>query len=213
MFKSIFTKYITTFMLIIIASFVMLASIISSMMVSYYTDSSDQQIASAADSMRYLLEERLADFPSETLNEYIRIHSEEVSAYFSALTKYSGDVALFVTDKDGKILASVGFRDPAFGKAPLSSEVMEQIRGGKSYTDGGDLQGWYRNPYGAQTIWAHDGVLEFFRTFAGRSRASIRSRPTPFAAAPFTAFEVRMRLRRQTPQAVRRCRLRLGERR
>ena len=63
------------------------------------------------------------------------------------------------------------------------------------FDDGGDLQGWYRNPYGAQTIWAHDGVLEFFRTFAGRSRASIRSRPAPFAAAPFAAFEVRMRLR------------------
>ena len=63
------------------------------------------------------------------------------------------------------------------------------------FDDGGDLQGWYRNPYGAQTIWAHDGVLEFFRTFAGRSRASIRSRPAPFTAAPFAAFEVRMRLR------------------
>ena len=63
------------------------------------------------------------------------------------------------------------------------------------FDDGCDLQGWYRNPYGAQTIWAHDGVLEFFRTFAGRSRASIRSRPAPFTAAPFAAFEVRMRLR------------------
>jgi len=161
MFKSIFTKYITTFMLIIIASFVMLASIISSMMVSYYTDSSDQQIASAADSMRYLLEERLADFPNETLNEYIRIHSEEVGAYFSALTKYSGDVALFVTDKDGKILASVGFRDPDFGKAPLSSEVMEQIRGGKSYTDGGDLQGLFTVPRTVKGIplMNRDGVV------------------------------------------------------
>ena len=140
MFKSIFTKYITTFMLIILASFVMLAAIISSMMVNYYSDSSEKQIASTADSMKYLLEERLADFPDETLNEYVRIHAEEVRAYFSALTKYSSDVALFVTDAEGRILVSVGFRD-SFGSKPLPESIMEPLREGYPYYGGGDLQG------------------------------------------------------------------------
>lgn len=140
MFKSIFTKYITTFMLIILASFVMLAAIISSMMVSYYSDSSDQQIASAADSMKYLLEERLSDYPGENLVAYIRNHSEEVGAYFSALTKYNGDIALFVTDRNGKILAWVGFREPDFGQQPLSEPIMQVIRKGDPYTGGGDFK-------------------------------------------------------------------------
>jgi len=129
MFKSIFTKYITTFMLIIIASFVMLASIISSMMVNYYSDSSDSQIASAADSMKYLLEERLADYSDETLVDYVGNHSQEISAYFSALTKYDSDIALFVTDAEGRILASVGFMPVVVGFSMFVAEKpFEQIR-------------------------------------------------------------------------------------
>ena len=61
------------------------------------------------------------------------------------------------------------------------------------FADG--CQGWYRNPYGTQTIWAHDGVIEFFRTFAQRTPVAIRTRPKPFAAAPFKAFRVRLRLK------------------
>jgi len=56
-------------------------------------------------------------------------------------------------------------------------------------------QGWYRNPYGAQTIWSHDGEIEFFRTFAKHTPVAIRTRPKPFAAAPFKSFSVRMRLK------------------
>ena len=57
------------------------------------------------------------------------------------------------------------------------------------------VQGWYRNPYGAQTIRAHDGVLEFFRSFPGRSPVAIRTRLKPFAAKDFRAFRIRMRLK------------------
>ena len=56
-------------------------------------------------------------------------------------------------------------------------------------------QGWYRNPYGTQTIWPHDGEIEFFRTYAQRTPVAIRTRPKPFAAAPFTCFKVMMRLK------------------
>ncbi len=142
MFKSIFTKYITTFMLIIIASFVMLAAIISTMMVQYYTDTSEEEIASAADSMKYLLEERLSEFPDESLTHYIKTHSDEVSAYFSALTQYSSDIALFVTDYEGRILASIGFRDPSFGSEPVPDSIMKQVENG-FYAEGGNLEGLF----------------------------------------------------------------------
>ncbi len=143
MFKSIFTKYIATFMLLLFGSFVMLASIISGMMVQYYTDTSERQVASAADSMKYLLEERLSDVPDETLSEYFAGHNNEIDAYFSALTKYRADTALFVTDHEGRVLASVGFSDPDFGNEPLPSSIMEQVRGG-TYRDNGNLQGLFQ---------------------------------------------------------------------
>ena len=59
MFKSIFTKYMTTFMLIIIASFMMLASVISTMMVNYYSDASRDRLTSTAEAVRTLVQKRM----------------------------------------------------------------------------------------------------------------------------------------------------------
>lgn len=105
MFRSIFTKYITTFMLIIIVSFVMLASIISTMIVNYYTGTSEEQLSSAANSISYLIQKRLADSGSDTLRDYVISNSAEVGAYFSALTQNYNDMSIFLTDSEGNILA------------------------------------------------------------------------------------------------------------
>jgi len=65
-----------------------------------------------------------------------------VSAFFSALTKYSDDMALFVTDTNGRILASIGFHDPAFGSIRIPQEIMEALANG-SYQSHGDLGGLF----------------------------------------------------------------------
>jgi len=140
MFKSIFTKYIATFMLIIFGSFVVLASIISGMIIRYYTDSNDRLIASSAESLKYLIEERMNDLPDGTLTDYVIGYTDEVEDYFSALTKYGSDTALFITDEEGKILASVGFSLSDFGKEPLPPSVMDAIREGE-FTEESDLTG------------------------------------------------------------------------
>ncbi len=142
MFKSIFTKYITAFMLITIASFVMLTLVISTMMVNYYSDSGERQVDATANSMKYLLEERLADSPDSTLNEYVVSHATELEDYFSALVRNSYDTALFVADQDGTILISVGFRDPNFGKEPLPELIMDAVREG-TYSREDDMEGLF----------------------------------------------------------------------
>ena len=140
MFRSIFTKYITTFMLIIIVSFVMLASIISTMIVNYYTGTSEEQLSSAANSISYLIQKRLADSGSDTLRDYVISNSAEVGAYFSALTQNYNDMSIFLTDSEGNILASMAFTDSSFGSQKLSSEIMTEVKNG-SYREKGDLGG------------------------------------------------------------------------
>ena len=140
MFKSIFTKYIVTFMLIIVVSFVMLATIISTMMVNYYSDNSGEQLSAAADAAEYLIETQLSEYSGETLESYIRSNPDEIGSYFSAFTKYNRDIFLFVTDGGGKILASFGFHDSAFGGDTVPQEVMDAVQKG-GYRDGGDIGG------------------------------------------------------------------------
>lgn len=127
-------------MLIIIVSFVMLASIISTMIVNYYTGTSEEQLSSAANSISYLIQKRLADSGSDTLRDYVISNSAEVGAYFSALTQNYNDMSIFLTDSEGNILASMAFTDSSFGSQKLSSEIMTEVKNG-SYREKGDLGG------------------------------------------------------------------------
>ncbi len=140
MFKSIFTKYITAFMLIIVASFLMLTLVISTMMVNYYSDTAEQQVEITADSVKYLLEERFSDSEGESLRAFMIDHAEELEAYLFAQTKTSADTAIFVTDDKGEVLASVGFRDPNFGLEPLPESIMNAVRE-DSYFQEDDMEG------------------------------------------------------------------------
>ena len=142
MFKSIFTKYITIFMLIIIGSFTMLASIICSMMVNYYAGTSEEQLSNTSESIKYFVEERVNESQEESLKEYINSNSSELRAYFTALTKYTKDVAVFLTDTDGHVLVSVGFSDQEFGDKTIPSDIMEAVNNG-SYSTKGTLREFF----------------------------------------------------------------------
>ena len=82
------------------------------------------------------------------------------------------------------------------GCGPYDYPKMERpARTSWDFDVDGDKQGWYRNPYGAQEVRAAGGSLVFFRTAAGgRSRASIRTRLTPFETSAFKTFSFRARL-------------------
>ena len=141
MFKSIFTKYMTTFMLIIIASFIMLASVISTMMVNYYSDASRNRLTSTAEAVRTLVQKRMDYTGTDTMRDYLTVNSNEVGAYFTVMTRYMDeDVSLFLTDNDGNILAFMGFADPEFGSKKVPADVMTAV-GGSGYTGEGDLDG------------------------------------------------------------------------
>lgn len=139
MFKSIFTKYITAFMLIIIGSFTMLASIICSMIVNNYTETSEDQLSSTSESIKYFIEERVNKLNSGSLEEYINSNSSELYAYFNALTRYTEDVAVFLTDAEGNIFVPVGFSDkPGKGLENniIPSDIMESVKEGNYSTEG-----------------------------------------------------------------------------
>ena len=83
--------------------------------------------------------------------------------------------------------ASIGRPNPQFAPMPFYARTSWDFSDGH--------QGWYRNPYGTQTIWPHDGEIEFFRTCAKRTPVAIRTRVKAFDAAKFTCFKVRLRLK------------------
>ena len=82
---------------------------------------------------------------------------------------------------------AIGRPNPQFPPMPFHARTSWDFSDGH--------QGWYRNPYGTQTIWPHDGEIEFFRTCAKRTPVAIRTRIAPFEAERFASCRVRLRLK------------------
>lgn len=166
MFKSIFTKYITVFMLIIVASFLMLAAIVGTMIVDYYTENSRDKLASVANSSGAVLEDRLGDMHCATLAEYLDTHADEAEAYLSALVRMNDDVAILLCDTEGRILFSVGFPDNAFAdNDTVPANILAAARAG-GYVDNGNLDGLLPARYAVHGIEAKAGGLSIGGVFA-----------------------------------------------
>ena len=102
MFKSIFTKYITAFILIMIVSFTVLSVIVGMMMASFYTETNKKTLEAVSNTAHDYLEERLNN-EGATLGSFIRDNESEVKTYIASVTRYHSDVAVFICDEFGKI--------------------------------------------------------------------------------------------------------------
>ena len=118
-------------MLIIVASFTMLAIIVSMMMANYYTKTSDENLLNVSNTAKHFLEQRLKAEGS-SLEEFIHEHQDEAKAYIASVANYNKDVAVFICDGEGKIKAydKIAFSDPDFSSKILPADVMKKLENG-----------------------------------------------------------------------------------
>lgn len=128
-------------MLIIVASFTMLAVIVSMMMANYYTESSRESLSNVSNIAKHFLEERLKAEES-TLDEFVQEHKDEIKAYIASVINYNKDVAVFVCDEGGNIKAYDfrGFSDPGFPNKVVPKEIMAELKDG-SYESRSNIGG------------------------------------------------------------------------
>ena len=142
MFKSIFTKYITAFMSIIIVSFAMLALLVCSMMANYYTESSREELNEVTNSAKLFFERRMSDEGLD-LDTFVKEHSDEIKAYISAITKRSNGISVFLFDTEGKIRAydEAHVSSGMFNKDKvLPPNIVSQVENGE-FDERGNLGG------------------------------------------------------------------------
>ncbi len=140
MFKSIFTKYITAFILITIVSFTVLSIIVGTMMAGFYTETSKKNLETASNTAQSYLEQRL-NSEGVSLDAFILEHGDELKAYIASVTKYYSDVAVFICDESGNIKAydSRGFSS-GFENSALPMKIITELYDG-SYESLSDLGG------------------------------------------------------------------------
>lgn len=147
MFKSVFTKYITAFMLIIIVSFAMMITIIASVVNTYSGQLKDDMISRATQSAVEYLENQLETYDLVDLPSLSMIYGERLGPVLDVVAGSAEDIFLLVTDNSGKIVMTGGAESDAYTGRSIPRTVMDEINNGVEVRQRDTLDGLFSAPY------------------------------------------------------------------
>lgn len=104
MFKSVFAKYITTFILIIAISFCMMLSIILSLVADYSTSVRTEIVQSAARSSEAYLELKFERSEFDNFDDFIANNKSDVVDVITSVANSYDGVSVMLADGNGKLL-------------------------------------------------------------------------------------------------------------
>lgn len=117
MFKSVFTKYISAFILILFVSFIILATVLCSTVNDYAQDEKSDSIIKVAETvMGFMYSHDGNGKDSLTVNDfnsYITANRETLLGVIFALDAYTRDIDAFITDTSGNVLLHNEHRIPS----------------------------------------------------------------------------------------------------
>ena len=147
MFKSVFAKYITAFMLIIFISFSMLAVITVTTVNNYSMDEKKDIMLNSAISSRDYIEKNMDMVGTLRFNWFVEQNREDIELLLDAIASNSDDVMLVVADSSGQILISVGANaDSVPENAVLPRALMDEVNAGKEFNGFEEVQGVFDSP-------------------------------------------------------------------
>ena len=108
MFKSVFAKYVTAFVSIILLSFLFIIAIISLIIGNYSTQAKADIMYTAANSSAVYLQSEISDTESGELSDTVMSKREDIEEMLRAICSSSDDLTVLLTDTDGKIMLATG---------------------------------------------------------------------------------------------------------
>ena len=131
MFKSLFSKYMTAFMLIILISFAILAAVISGAVRTYALEHRERRIVQTAKAAELYLSQTFYDSGVGDFSQFIYYSSGDAAEYLTLLTDYPSDTTIFISNAAGDILLT-DLHSPVLAGEAISSVVVEDILDGNS---------------------------------------------------------------------------------
>ncbi len=136
MFRSLFTKYITVFMLIIIVSFIIQISIISTLIGSYSDTSKEMSLSRASASITGFITDGLEDM---SFRRYVAENGESIVETVKMMMTYAGDMSFVIADENGDVLLTIGDDVPVYPDRGeeiynVGSTIMDEVISGKNGT-------------------------------------------------------------------------------
>lgn len=143
MYKSLFTKYITAFTLIIVVSFTIMATIVSSTVSSYTSDVSKDQLHRTAESVQLFIEKDFANSTQGVFNNYVYYNLNYIQNMLENFGLFDENTLIFITDINGTVLLQSGANASNVADKTVSKSLLNAIKSEGEITHTGKLGGFF----------------------------------------------------------------------
>lgn len=176
MTKSIFTRYITAFMAIILVAFSVLCLVLgSSMSYNAVKDKSDMA-SQTANTVAVMISGLISESTPDEAIEMITGEELRLKEYITLMSDYDADMVVFVVDAEGKLLICDTDAENGVILADIPQSVMDELSEGKRYSGYNDMDGVLGASYlyCASPILAGDGENVVCAVFACSASSGVR---------------------------------------
>ena len=156
MFKSVFSKYLWTFLLIILVSYLIIISIITSIIGNYSKDLKLEIMETAARSSAVYLENKIENTGARDIEELTKVYRDDMIDLMIVSSTANNDLTILLSDPDGKILVSVGEDvSEITSETRIHPHMIDMINDGENTFRIGKNEGVFSDPhlaYGAPVV-------------------------------------------------------------
>ena len=143
MFKSIFSKYISAFMTIIIVSFATVSAISGAMITAYSNTEKKNTTSESASTVKDHVENEMYYSQTSDLRLFIYYNYSKLRNTFALFTSYEKDIILLLTDLEGKILIADNLASSEYVNSKLPVNLINEVIEKKSITSTSDMGGLF----------------------------------------------------------------------
>lgn len=148
MFKSIFAKYVTAFMLIILSSFLVIIFIISSIIVSYSSDEKANIMENSAKASATYVEGLFRYSALGDVASAINVSKDEVKEMLGVVSSNTEDLTILISDNSGKIVLAVGKNESEItDREIIPKALMDEVNSGNEISRNEKIIGVFEKPH------------------------------------------------------------------
>jgi signal transduction histidine kinase len=175
MLKSVFAKYILTFMLIIFISFLILVVVVTSMVNNYAVSVKEEMLANTAAGVAEFLEARTTSMLKTDFARMVEGSREDVDSMLRSLAATDDGISILLVDHRGEIvrmISETGETGPS--DAVIPRNVMNEVNNGVRLSEFEALEGVFDTPHFFYTapVFVEDEVSVCGTVFACAATAT-----------------------------------------
>ena len=156
MFKSVFTKYITAFMLIITLSFLLLAVLLCQMVNGYSVDAKADLVERTADIATNYITNDYKEEDNYDFSQYVYFSRGRLEPFISGIAGLNDDIIIFITDASGAILLTDTNVSQDYLSRNVPQDIISKISSDGEQTFSGDLGGVFSSKHLVHVVPFYD---------------------------------------------------------